>query len=225
MKTRRFLLAASLALAITFTLSCSPKDGGGGGLTYQGQTYKTVVIGTQTWMAENLNYAVENSKCYDDDPKNCAKYGRLYDWATAMALPPNCNTSLCSNQMQPKHKGICPEGWHIPSEAEWNTLESYVESSSGCNSCAGRLLKARNGWSDYNGAASGNGTDDFGFSALPSGNGNGSSGDWWTTSAEIDFDYDEALCGTRSISFDDDGAIRRGGSSKYGLISVRCVKD
>ena len=168
-KTRGFLLAASVVLALAFTFSCTSSDDKlpclsceeGGTVTYGGQTYKTVVIGTQTWMAENLNYAVEGSKCYgeggkvyDDDwngktlspaevQANCTKYGRLYDWSKVMGLPSNCvpfkykeryqyNNDFyrdCSDEVQPKHKGICPSGWHIPSDAEWNFLEDYFGGS------------------------------------------------------------------------------------------------
>jgi len=60
-------------------------------------------------MAENLNYNVSGSECYEDDP-NCAKYGRLYNWATAMALPSDCNSKSCASQISEKHKGICPSG-------------------------------------------------------------------------------------------------------------------
>jgi len=134
-----------------------------GFVTYGEQTYKTVVIGTQTWMAENLNYEAEGSKCYDNDPSNCATYGRLYDWETAMA--------------------VCPSGWHLPSRAEWNTLSSYVQNNSNCSKCDIVKLKAASGWVSYNS------TDEYGFSALPGGYGrfNGifessNSGYWWSAS-------------------------------------------
>jgi len=71
-----------------------------------GQEYKTILIGTQTWLAENLNYNAEGSNCYDNDPDNCAKYGRLYNWETA--------------------NKICPQGWHLPSEREWKVLVDYT---------------------------------------------------------------------------------------------------
>lgn len=76
-----------------------------------GQSYKTVRIGSQTWMAENLNYETGNSWCYDNDASKCAKYGRLYDWATA--------------------KRACPEGWHLPSNGEWSELERFVGKNAG----------------------------------------------------------------------------------------------
>jgi uncharacterized protein (TIGR02145 family) len=114
-----------------------------GSVTHGEQTYKTVVIGRQTWMAENLNYEAEGSKCYDDDPSNCTKYGRLYDWETAMTA--------------------CPSGWHLPSQAEWNTLSSYVKAASNCSNCDAAKLKATSGWISYNS------TDEYGFSALPGG--------------------------------------------------------
>jgi uncharacterized protein (TIGR02145 family) len=79
--------------------------------SHDGKTYKKVTIGTQTWMAENLNRETANSKCYDNDPSNCATYGRLYTWDDALTA--------------------CPVGWHLPSDAEWTTLTDYVGAPSG----------------------------------------------------------------------------------------------
>ncbi|MCL2284209.1 MAG: hypothetical protein FWC26_12910 [Fibromonadales bacterium] len=88
------------------------------------KTYKTVVIGTQTWMAENLNYNASGSKCYDNADSNCVKYGRLYNWATAMYIDTTYNSSIYTASA--KHKGVCPTGWHIPSNAEWTVLTNYT---------------------------------------------------------------------------------------------------
>ena len=104
-----------------------------------GKTYKTVVIGTQTWMAENLNYEISNSWCYENKEENCEKYGRLYTWAAAMSAVPN--------------------GWHLPTNEEWGILATNV----GGVANAGTKLKSKNGWN------SGNGTDDYGFAAFPAG--------------------------------------------------------
>jgi len=105
-----------------------------------GKTYKTVQIGEQVWLAENLNYEIEGSVCYDNDPANGEKYGRLYDLETA--------------------KKACPPGWHLPTMPEWNTLIRTI----GGQEMAGKYLKAQSGWKDDC-----NGMDKFGFSALPGG--------------------------------------------------------
>lgn len=108
--------------------------------TRDGQTYKTVTIGTQTWMAENLKYKVEDSYCYDDDESKC-KYGRLYSWTSA------------------RDEKLCPVGWHIPFNEEWEVLRDAV----GGEEVAGNRLKADKGWGDANGA------DVYKFTVRPSG--------------------------------------------------------
>ena len=130
----------------------------GPSVTYQGETYKTVVIGTQTWFQRNLNYAFESnnyainsrSKCgvegawqlSDANTTTCNTYGRLYNWPTAMAMEEvECNIATCHGQIK-SHQGICPDGWHIPSDADWEELIDYVESENGCSDCAAKYLKA-----------------------------------------------------------------------------------
>ena len=133
-----------------------------------GQTYKTVTIGTQTWMAENLNYETADSYCYNDSAKYCAKYGRLYTWAAAMdsagtwsANGKGCGYDKTCSSTYPV-RGVCPSGWHLPSKTEFETLFETV--AVGGEFTEGNALKASSGW--YN---SQNGTDAFGFSALPAG--------------------------------------------------------
>ena len=117
-----------------------------------GQTYKTVKIGGQVWMAENLNYETSTSFLvpeYNDKPRD--KYGRLYTWDDA--------------------KKACPSGWRLPSEGDWNELLEFV----GDSATAGTKLKAVRDWDKDRGDVIG--TDDFGFAVLPAGvshvNGNG----------------------------------------------------
>jgi len=192
-------------------------------------SYKTVRIGDQTWMAENLNYVVEGSKCYSNISANCDKYGSLYNWVTAMNLPASCNSSICSSQIQLPHQGICPSGWHIPSYAEWNTLSNYVQSNSGCSSCDARLLKATSGWNNRSDGFSGNGTDEYEFSALPGGNGGsdgsflsvGYDGYWWSANED---DYGSSRAYGRYMRYNYDYAYWYG-YAKSNLQSVRCVQD
>jgi uncharacterized protein (TIGR02145 family) len=221
----RPLLAAGFVLALAFTFSCSsgddgPPNGGGNDKGNDIANYRTVVIGTQEWMAENLNYAIEGSKCVgtdirtveeytyyylEDKNANCEKYGRLYDWNTAMA--------------------VCPKDWHLPSRAEWKMLIDYVEAQKFCTDCAGRYLKTTSGW--YN---DGNGTDDWSFSALPGGRGwddgegfgAGNFGGWWSSSEN----EEEDCCVYTLVMYYDDGRVSfTGGADKPNLYSVRCVMD
>ncbi len=155
--------------------------------TRDGKIYKTVTIGDQTWMAENLNYAytgvpyefIDGSEvyvsdsmswCYDNDPDNCTKYGRLYTWAAAMDSVGTWSTNGkgCGYMVEcsPTYpvQGICPEGWHLPSKMEFNALFATV----GGKDVASTILKSTSGWYTSD-SKNGNGTDAFGFSALPAG--------------------------------------------------------
>jgi len=228
-------LAAIITIAITFTLSscarnsgaaatasCFPIQehaGGSENVEYgslldnrDNKTYKTVKIGEQTWMAENLNYAASDSKCWtvltgkgkisDANTEYCDTYGRLYHRNTA--------------------KTACPSGWHLPSDAEWTALTNHI------GILAGIKLRTKNGWNNTNKGCSGNGTDIYGFSALPGGNiqsnnlmNFGNVGLWWSSTVyEInkDFSYNRFI--SNAI-----GDVRRDFGTDIYLYSVRCVKD
>ena len=209
-----------------------------------GQVYKTVKIGTQTWMAKNLNYAYPKqdstsdsvSWCYNNEPDSCAKYGRLYTWEAAIdcyALGDyymNCSR-LTKNKTSSKSKiqGICPQSWHIPSENEWNTLLGLVNNFA-------TDLKSTNGWLD-----DGNGTDIVGFGALPAGlNYNELGEDLWGGVGQVTCFWTP---GQSTVQLDDLGPINyyESGSTfclsnhnraifydnhpKEYAFSVRCVKD
>jgi len=200
--------------------SCPNAVTGDNTVSCGGQTYRTTRIDKQIWMAENLNYDASGSKCYDNKAANCATYGRLYNWATAMALDASCNSSSCSGQIKSKHQGICPSGWHIPSDAEWTTLTDYV----GTN--AGTKLKATSGWNSYSGVPSG--SDTYGFAALPGGYGYsggdfsnvGNNGYWWSaTEGYANSAY------YRSMDGGNEGVYRYSYNKDGHLFSVRCVKD
>jgi len=160
-------------------------------------TGRTVKIGNQTWTAENINNE-GGGVCYENDPSNCAKYGRLYNWADALV--------------------VCPSGWHLPSDAEWTALENTV----GGSKTAGKKLKSKTGWTN-----NGNGTDEYGFSALPGGGGGsggdfsnaGSIGYWWSATED-----DAGNAWGRYMYYFIESVFRYGGDEAY-LLSVRCVAD
>jgi uncharacterized protein (TIGR02145 family) len=172
-----------------------------------GKVYRTVKIGNQTWLAENLAFECDGSKCYENDPKNAEKYGFLYNWETA--------------------KTVCPAGWHLPSNVEWQELVRFADGTSGTESpydspTAGRRLKATSGWNN-----NGNGTDAFGFAALPGGAGFsngffidvGYSGLWWSAS-----EVSSNGAYTRGMGYYDELAYY-GNGNKDDLYSVRCLQD
>jgi uncharacterized protein (TIGR02145 family)/uncharacterized repeat protein (TIGR02543 family) len=163
-----------------------------------GKKYKTVTIGSQTWMGENLNHETVNSKCHDNNASNCTKYGRLYTWSAALTA--------------------CPAGWHLPDTAEWNLLIYPVGVNDvGEALAAATKLKATSGWKN-----DGNGTDDYGFSALPggccgsNGAGAGSYGYWWTAT-----EYNDTTAWDMSMN----GFASGVHYPKRYLYSVRCVQN
>ena len=199
---------ALLALSVLFCMESCEEDGASGKTssfkdTKDGKEYKTVKVGEQTWMAQNLDYHGEDGNlgsCYEKEPRNCEKYGRLYDWHEAMKA--------------------CPSGWHLPSGNEWQTLVDFA----GGNEVAGKKLKAKSGWNQK-----GNGTNNYGFSALPGGYGSsggyffnvGDYGRWWSASEDED---NSSNAYYRYMDDDDDGADWHF-DSKSTLFSVRCVQD
>jgi len=109
-----------------------------------GKVYKSIKIGKQTWMAENLKYESPNARCYNDEPNNCEIFGKMYDWETANI--------------------VCPRGWHLPNDEDFLDLKDFVETVKVCRDCAGIMLKASSDLWNLN-----KGTDEFGFTALPGG--------------------------------------------------------
>ncbi|MCL4100704.1 FISUMP domain-containing protein [Fibrobacter sp. HC4] len=146
-----------------------------------GKTYKTVKIGTQTWMAENLNYYDKNNAnlqkstwCYEDVEENCEVGGRFYTWAAAMNLDPkyNSNSASAAGVIKIPHQGLCPAGWHIPNTGEFSILREYVVMMEGggkvdFNDGSGQL-KSVLGWHDLKSPFI-TPRDPYGFSAIPTG--------------------------------------------------------
>ena len=199
---------------------------------FEGNSYKTVKIGTQEWMAENLNVehfingdviqeaktdsewqkAGENREpawCYyDNNSSNGEKYGKLYNFY-AVTDP----------------RSLAPNGWHVPTDAEWTLLTDYL-TNNGHSGAEGRALKSKSGWSAYDGIRV-NGTDDYGWLGLPGGNRYyngyfnyiGSFGYWWSSSQYLtDYAWFHNL-----FSLND--YVGRSSSNKKGGLSVRCLRD
>lgn len=193
-----------------------------------GQIYRTVKIGGQTWMAENLNYAdsaqtpslEESCWCYEYKDDNCVLYGCHYNWYSVFKpdSPLDCPPYPCKlKQLTTDVQGFCPMGWHLPVQTEWQDLFDEV----GGSSVAGERLKSVVGWEN-----NGNGTDVYGFSALPAGERDeimqwgysGKTALFWsyTDNGENDPHFVD-------FSYDRESAVL--GSYKYSAISIRCIKD
>ena len=173
-----------------------------------GQVYKKVKINGQTWMAQNLNHDPEDGRscCFGGSPDSCAKYGRLYEWESAMT--------------------VCPIGWRLPTREEWGDLAKYAGGTGvyGDTGTAAVKLKSKSGW-NY-GGVDGNGTDDFGFSALPGGyrhvnDGfiNNGRGGWWTASNATG-----SLVYRRQMTFDGANVFEYETQTIHNF-SVRCVEN
>ena len=192
-----------------------------------GQTYKTVKIGTQTWMAENLNYETDGSVCYNDSTEYCAKYGRLYQWSDAMDsvgrwgnVGKGCG-SYGTCEPEGLVRGVCPEGWHLPKTKEWEILFA----AAGGKYSAGVKLRSASDWKNDR-----NGTDDYSFTAVPAGgmgiwaketfvNG-GNYAFFWSSTEEGSF-YAYYMY----LKFSSEEAAFNTYYSKDFWLSVRCVKD
>ena len=233
-----------------------------------GQTYRTVKIGDQWWMAENLNYAYleptetldSSSFCYDNDPENCKQYGRLYVFSAAMDsaglfssdaegcgdgsecpfdhIVPKIYKGYSDTASSLEHpiRGVCPEGWHVPTVDEFVILfesvggqeEEYWENVD---------LRSISGWREIPGEDTFNVTDSFGFSAYPAGE--------WYQPSNLDYPIFSSLgieaqfftTSTKHPNVSGYGSvhiveIRHSGNRagftfywKNSAQSVRCVKD
>ena len=203
-----------------------------------GKTYRTVKIGDQVWMAENLNYETDNSFCYNDSAEYCEKYGRLYTWAAAMDSVGEWSTngkgcgygercSVASSGSTTLVRGICPKGWHLPSIDEWEALIVAVDGSITeytYSNTAGSKLRSLTGWKAYSGITN---EDAFGFSALPAGDrydyrdfGNEGSRAYFWSSTEGGSDYAYGMCLDYNY-----GDAFLDNYDKYKGFSVRCLKD
>ncbi|MCQ2121048.1 MAG: hypothetical protein MJY78_04370 [Fibrobacter sp.] len=207
--------------------------------TRDDQVYKVVTIGTQTWMAQNLNYAPDEnhvhslgddawSGCFNNSADSCAKYGRLYTWEVAM----NDANCVYGNTCSPSGliRGVCPEGWHLPSYGEFETLINYIDPDFGyghtddaISSTAGYYLKATGGWN-----GGGNGEDTHGFSALPGGNYYAGNVDFYDVGYRAYFwsstEYNSIRAYYLYLYYGDDDAILYW-DYKDNTRSVRCLKD
>jgi uncharacterized protein (TIGR02145 family) len=165
-----------------------------------GKVYRQISIGSQVWMADNLNFNAPGSWCYGEESANCQTYGRLYRWETA--------------------QDVCPSGWHLPTDAEWTELINFVGANPG-----GKLKdKERDLWTSPNTGA----TNSFCYSAIPGGFRNSTTNQfsnlsffayWWSTSAN---GATFAIC--RSMTFNS-ASVERLTLNKTDGLSVRCIKN
>ncbi len=188
---------------------------------YGSVTYHSVSIGSQCWLKENLNIGTRiagsqnqnpsdpgiEKYCFNDDEANCSVYGGLYQWDEAMR-----------SSVTPGAQGICPNGWHIPSDAEWTVLTTFL----GGDSIAGTPMKSNTGW--YN---NGNGTNTSGFTGLPGGyRGNDANfnnltqlGFFWTSTQG-----DASDAWNRKLNYDT-AVVTKYDSFKTDGFSIRCIRN
>jgi uncharacterized protein (TIGR02145 family) len=203
----------------------------GSNVTHGGVNYQTIQIGAQCWFKENLNIGnringsqnqTNNSTiekyCYDDNVANCYTYGGLYQWDEMMQYVTTEGA-----------KGLCPDGWHIPTDLEWCTLTRNIDLTVNCNAMgyigtdAGYKMKSTSGWNN-----NGNGNNSSGFTALPAGDWNTVAGTFGRLGIETTFwtstVYNTAIAWDRSLNSSQFG-VSRNYYYKTNGFSVRCLQD
>ncbi len=193
------------------------------------QTYKTVTIGMQKWMAQNLNYEYRlgmysQSWCYNNSTNNCTKYGRLYTWAGAMDSAglfttngTNCGNGRTCSPTYPV-RGVCPEGWHLPKKSEIETLFTAI----GGKATAGLMMKSTSGWFNNQ-----NGLDAYSYSAIPAGymndrdsfKDNSFYANFWTASQ-----YNSYSAYYMELGTGNGASLSDFGNKGYGF-SIRCLQN
>ncbi len=210
---------------------------GCGMISYGGQTYHTVIIGLQCWMAENLNIGtmingsqdqadngIVEKYCYNNDPANCEVYGGLYQWNELMNYTPPGKSNPAGIQ------GICPAGWHVPSDAEFCQMETYLDATVNCGNSgslgttAGGKLKETDisHWTTPNTGA----TNRSGFTALPGGRLSGGSF-FNSTNFAFFWSASESSAGKgwhHDMTYNK-AEVNRSGINETNGYSARCCKD
>lgn len=186
---------------------------------YAGNEYLTTTIGDAVWMAENMRFKGVRCDIPSEVPNFEENYGCLYKWADAMKLNSSCNStnSYCNDLIQANHQGICPDGWHVPSDTDFENLLAVTH---------GQHLRAAS-WDG--------GQDRYGFGAVPAGSayysptlgyefeGFGFEAKFWSTTGDSTDSY-QANCLVVKKSSQYDGA-EMDNTLKDSYLSVRCVKD
>ena len=194
---------------------CSASTTCGTSCTYNGDTYSTVQLGAQCWFRENLRTTKDSNGnsiarlCYNDgashqdsactETKSSLIYGGLYTWATATNQASSCNVTSCTPASP---QGICPTGWHIPTDAEWTTLINHPYNGTQLQNTSS---------SDFSGILAGGHYSDF-YSR-------DSVGTWWSINQD-----NPSFSGEHELHSGDSAVYRYSGSKSLGL-SVRCLRD
>jgi uncharacterized protein (TIGR02145 family) len=226
---------SKLTMPNSYNPNCS------GAITYQNQIYNLIQIGNQCWMKENLNIGnmigglqdqlnnqIVEKYCYNNDYYTCGTFGGLYQWAEAMNYQYGAsNDSLWNPGPSGPIQGICPNGWHIPSQMEFCTLLQFIDGNAGCGfnvgNVAGKKLRSTQFWSYGPGIFS---NDTFGFGFLPTGNRNqygGFSG--FGTDGHILTSTDLGLDYSYFYSNRNDNSVLPSYMPKKAATAVRCLKN
>lgn len=210
------------------------------------KVYRTIEIGTQTWMAQNLDYsdAGVTSYCYDNKKENCDKYGRMYTWAGVNNLDEMYNYQYAAtiethqdSIIRYPNRGLCPEGWHVPSGDEWNELltnMTLLNNEKYDGEILYKSIMSIVGWSISDKSLLG--TDRHGFSAAPTGHLSGENGEFtglnkvasWWTSSELEpsnDDYHYQAAARAAVKYPEPNVSRTTKTTVVYARPVRCIKD